>query len=458
MNPTVAQVPARRMRLAGGALAAFLTLAHLATDAFTSMFTALLPTIQVRFGLSETGLALLVATLSFSASITQPMMGALADRIGRRLVVALGVGLSSALISLVGVVPDVWLLVSLLLVGGLGSAAFHPAGTSIARAAITGNAGLAVSLFSAGGTLGIALGPVIVLAIVATSGLEATRWLLLPGLALGLLTYLIVPPQGRCLPGSCPKLVDARLFAGPVGLLALAGVLASIALITFMSAIPLWLVANRGLARDDALIGWTLAAFSLAAAMGGIVAGALSAHINRRLLVVGSMLLAPLPLLAIFQLNPGTVGFFLVVVLAGGLMNAGMPLLLVSAQDLAPHAVGTASGMLMGFSTGTAGVLYVGVGRLQESIGLSSAMGLSYLALIPGALVAFTVLSRYRLALEGTGRMALASPPCVCLATMAVPCACAATTMAPCACSATLGVSCGCTEARDHHDNASVAA
>jgi FSR family fosmidomycin resistance protein-like MFS transporter len=430
---TAISFASRRVALTGGGLAAFLTLAHLATDAFTGMFSALLPTIQARFGLSETGLALLVATLSFSASVTQPLMGALADRVGRRLVAALGVVLSAALISLIGVVPTVWLLVGLLLVGGLGSAAFHPAGTSIARAAMTGNAGLAVGLFSAGGTLGIALGPVLVLAVVAGSGLEATRWLLLPGIALGVVTYLVVPPQDRCAPGSCPKLIDPRLFAGPVGLLALSGVLASIAFITFTNAMPLWLVAEQGLARDDALIGWTLSAFSLSAAAGGIIAGALSAHLSRRALVAGSMLPAPLPLLAVLLLEPGTPPFFLAVVLAGGLTNAGMPLLLVTAQDLAPRAVGAASGMLMGFSTGTAGLLYVGVGRLQELVGLAPAMGLSYLPLLPGALVAFAVLTRYRTPLERAGRVVPAIPPCACAAIATQPCACGPAG-APCAC------------------------
>ncbi len=57
----------------------------------------------------------------------------------------------------------------------------------------------------------------------------------------------------------------------------------------------------------------------------------------------------------------------------------------------------TASGMLMGFTWGTAGVLYIGIGRLQESIGLTGAMSLSYLMMIPGAALAFYVLKKYRL-------------------------------------------------------------
>lgn len=146
------------------------------------------------------------------------------------------------------------------------------------------------------------------------------------------------------------------------------------------------------------------------------------------------MLLALLPLYTIFQLVPGTPGFFLLVLLAGALVNAGMPLLLVSAQDLAPHPIGTASGMLMGFSTGTAGLLYIGVGSLQEMFGVAAAMGLSYLALIPGALVAFTVLSKYRAALEQSGRVVPSIPSCGCAVMLAGPCACGAAGGEWCAC------------------------
>ncbi len=71
----------RRVLLTGGSLALFLTLVHTAIDTVSSMLTALLPTIQIRFGLTESTLALLVATLSFSSSVVQPLFGALSDRL-----------------------------------------------------------------------------------------------------------------------------------------------------------------------------------------------------------------------------------------------------------------------------------------------------------------------------------------------------------------------------------------
>jgi hypothetical protein len=146
------------------------------------------------------------------------------------------------------------------------------------------------------------------------------------------------------------------------------------------------------------------------------------------------MALAPLPLWALLALEPGTPPFFLAVALAGALVNAGMPLLLVSAQDLAPRAVGAASGLLMGFATGSAGLLYIAIGRLQEVVGLTAAMGLSYATLLPGALLAFLVLTRH----GAGGKRATALPPC----------ACAVVAGSPAACGAPVGTSCACADHR----------
>lgn len=394
MSATVLN-PTQRIVLTGSGLATLLAVAHVANDAITSMLSTLLPTLQDRFGLSETALALLVATLSFSSSVTQPLFGALSDRFGRRALAAFGLVLSVSLLGLLAVAPSAWVLFGLLLVGGLGSAAFHPAGTSIARAS-GANPGLAVGLFSAGGMLGLALGPMVVLVVAATFGLGFTPWLMAPGILLGLAVNLFAPAQPRAAHTVHLRFFDPRLIAGPVGLIALAGTLMEVAFVTFTSAVPLWLVAERGVARDGALLGWTLTTFYLSAALGGVAAGTLSRWIARRFLVLGSLLAAPMPLLLVFTLEPGTASYFLAVALAGALANAAFPLLIVSAQDLAPHAVATASGMVMGLTVGVAGVLYVVVGRLQEIIGLTPAMGLSYLTLLPAALVAFAVLTRYR--------------------------------------------------------------
>jgi FSR family fosmidomycin resistance protein-like MFS transporter len=392
-------MPQRSRALSGASLALLLVAAHAVNDSFSGMLAALLPTFQVRFGASETLLAALVATLSFSSSVTQPVFGALADRLGRRLVGALGVVGSSGLLSLMGIVPSIWPLFGLLLIGGLGSAAFHPAGTGMARAAARSAGGLAVGIFSAGGTVGLAFGPLIIGFFVINDILAFTPWLMVPGLVLGALLYLLVPVQERSPRDRRPKLFDAELFAGPVGVLCLAGIFRSIAWVALLNGAPLWLVQEHGLPRDSFVIFLTLTTFSFSGGMGGIVGGLLERRLSREALIAGSMLLALVPLYLLFAVTPGGVLYFVCVALAGALVNGGLPLMVVSAQDLAPQAVGTASGMLMGLTWGTAGVAYILIGGLQEIIGVGPALALSFATLIPGALLSLRVLRRNQAAL-----------------------------------------------------------
>jgi FSR family fosmidomycin resistance protein-like MFS transporter len=372
-----------------------LTVTHTANDAFANILPALLPLLQLRFGLSETMLAVLVATISLSSNVLQPLFGALSDRLGRRLVGALGIVACSGLMSLIGVAPNPWVLFGLLLVGGLGSAAFHPAAGSMIRGAQARGSGFGISLFMAGGPIGSAIGPVAVLFVIAQYGIGYTPLLMIPGVVLGLLVYLLVPAQTRASKEARPKLFDAALFFGPVGLLGLVGILRSMAYVTFLNAFPLHLVHAHGIARDAVLIGWTLAVFNASAAVGGIAATLLAARFGRLPVVIGSMLLALPCLLGIFWLSPGTLPYFLLVGLAGMLTNAAIPLLIVSAQDLAPHAVATASGMLMGMTWGTAGLLYIGIGGLQEAIGIAPAMSVGYAFMLPAAALAYYTFRRY---------------------------------------------------------------
>ena len=85
----------RRGLVTGVRIAVLLALAHGVNDALTAVLGALLPTLQTRFAAGTTTLALLVAAFNISTSVTQPALGALADRVGLRQVAAGGIALAA---------------------------------------------------------------------------------------------------------------------------------------------------------------------------------------------------------------------------------------------------------------------------------------------------------------------------------------------------------------------------
>jgi len=385
----------RRTALGTAGLAVLLTTAHAVNDAFANILPVFLPTLQIRFGLGEAALAGFVALISFSSNVLQAFAGALADRWGRRRAAALGLIVGASLMSLLPVVPTVWALFLVLAIGGLGSALFHPAAASMARQAGR-RKGLAIGLFGSGGPLGSAVMPVVALWLLRSYGPWAIAWLAPIGVVLGVALLTLAPEQARPERHARPKLFDRELFAGPVGLLAGVGILRAVAYISFLNAMPLYLVNVRGFAPDAGILGFTLATYQVAASLGLVIAGGLEPRVGRVRLIVGAMLAAlPLMLLTL-ALAPGTVAFYSVVAAAGAFTNAPIPLLVLSAQDLAPNAVATASGMLMGFTWGVAGVAYVAFGALQQAVGIVPALATSYAFLVPAALLAVHVFRRHR--------------------------------------------------------------
>lgn len=387
-----------RLVLTGPPLALLITAAHLANDAFSNILPVYLPTLQLRFGLGEAMLATLVALISLSSNVLQAFVGALSDRWGRRRTAAIGLILASVLMSFIAVAPTVWALVLVLAVGGLGSAIFHPGAVSMMRD-VGVRRSLFIGVFAAGGALGSATMPVVVLWIMRVHGPQYVPWLAIVGVAVGLALLWLAPTQTPARGANRPKVFDAALFAGPVGLLALAGTLRAVAFVSFTSAIPLYLVNVRAVAPDASVIGATLATYGIAAATGGMLSGAFEATLGRIRVIVVTMVLAVPLLMLVLTMEPGTVAYYLTVAGAGLLTNASVPLLVVSAQDLAPHAVGPASGMLMGLTWGTAGVAYIGFGAVQEVVGIVPALVASFLFLLPAAALAGAVLTRNREAL-----------------------------------------------------------
>ena len=380
--------------LEGTSLAVFLALVHTVNDAITAILGALLPTLQERFEVGPTTLALIVAVFWISSSVTQPLLGSLAEDIGLRTVAALGVLASAVFLSLVGVAPELWILFALLVIGGLGSAALHPVGTTIAAASTRGNRAVGVGLFTAGGMIGFALGPVLILFLVSRHGTGATPWLMVPGVLLAAAVYLLLPdwrPHGRRRFGA---MLDRELLFGPVGALALAGSFTSIAFVTFTSTLPLWLVNEHGYATHATTIGWTLAVFALSAGVGAVVGGTLAPLLGRGRTIVGALMLATVPLGIVVASTPGSLGFFLASAAAGALLFVPSSVKVVIAQELAPHSPAAASGMILGVSSAVAGALYIALGRLQETIGLEAGMVVGFAMVLPAAVIAAIVLRR----------------------------------------------------------------
>jgi FSR family fosmidomycin resistance protein-like MFS transporter len=390
-EPTVPHVVTRPGLVAGARIAALLAVVHAANDVLMAFVGVLLPSIRSTFDASPTALAVLVAVFTVSASATQPIIGTVAERLGLRRVLAVGVALGAVAMSLLGVAPRLGVLVLLLAVGGLGSAALHPAAMSVVGSPAAVNPGLAVGLFTAGGMVGFALGPALLLWFVRGYGLEQSYWLMLPGLVAAALLWWGLPDWEPHTPNPRSGWQALMNAAPRLRWPLVVSVLVNLAFVTVTSTVPLWLVDSHGVATEGALLGWVLGAFSVAAGAGAVLGGALGGRLGYRTTGVVSLLLAA-PVLVVLVVVPVGAWTLAAAALLGGLSYVSQPLLVVRAQQLVPAAPVAATGVVVGLGTGIAGGLYVAVGAVQELIGLRNSLLLTSLLLAAAAAAAYRAL------------------------------------------------------------------
>ena len=170
-----------------------LSAGHGATDFANGALPALLPFFVDRFDLSYTLAAALVLASAASSSLVQPVFGAWSDRRGAIWLLPGGVALAGIGIALAAAAPAYWLVLLLVVVSGLGVAAYHPEGSKFAAYASGQRRASGMSLFSIGGNLGFALGPTATTPLVLALGLTGGLLLALPVLAVAGVLLLVVP-------------------------------------------------------------------------------------------------------------------------------------------------------------------------------------------------------------------------------------------------------------------------
>ncbi len=252
-----------------------LTLAHALVDAYAAMIQPLWPDLQRGLAVGDATMQWAFVLWSVATSLSQLVFGFHGDHGGARrqggfwFGLALGVGG----LCLVGLAPNFATLAALILISGMGIAAFHPEGAARAGECCPLDRSRALSFFAVGGYLGQAVGPIIAGAWTARLGLGALAWLAPPGLVLTALLYWVsrhdvapAPSDPVDTPALSPRMI-LRGHGWSVSMMLAIGILRVLPALGLPLALA-YLLKQRGASNET--IGWVQSAFLAAIGAGSL--------------------------------------------------------------------------------------------------------------------------------------------------------------------------------------------
>jgi MFS transporter, FSR family, fosmidomycin resistance protein len=381
---------------------AAISFCHLLNDMMQSLLPALYPMLKSSYHLSFSQVGLLTFTFQFTASLLQPLIGAMADRSPRPYSLAAGMGFTLVGLLLLAFANSFALLLFAAALIGTGSSVFHPESSRVARMASGGKHGLAQSMFQVGGNLGSSAGPLLAAFIVLPHGQSSVAWFSCVAL-LGMFVLFNVGHWYKAHGITRLKAAGVRSHTTPRA--HVAGAIAVLLALVFSKYVYLasitsyytfYLIDHFHVSVRSAQLH--LFVFLASAAAGGFLGGPIGDRIGAKYIIWASIL-GVLP----FTLMLPYANLFWTGVLSvpiGLIIASAFPAIVVYAQDLLPGRTGTVAGLFFGLAFGMGSVGAAVLGRMADDIGVERVYQICAFLPLIGLLAAFlpNVHKQHRLA------------------------------------------------------------
>ncbi|KQX01103.1 Fosmidomycin resistance protein [Massilia sp. Root418] len=347
---------------------------HLLNDLIQALLPSIYPMLKAQFNLSFTEVGLITLTFQCTASMLQPWIGLYTDRrpIPFLLPAAMCFTLAGVLmLSVVATFPA--LLVASALIG-VGSSAFHPEASRVARMASGGRFGFAQSLFQVGGNTGSALGPLLAAGVVVGRAQGNIAWFALFAVVAIAVLYRISrwyqahlqTFKRKAGAADGPKL-SRRQVVGALSVLALLVFSKFIYMSSLTSYYTFYLMAQFGLPVASTQLYLFL--FLAAVAAGTFLGGPIGDRIGRKRVIWISILGAAPFTLALPYASLYWCAVLTVVI--GFVLSSAFSAIVVFAQELVPGNVGMISGIFFGLMFGISGISAAALGKVADAAGIN---------------------------------------------------------------------------------------
>lgn len=329
---------------------------HAIKHVYNASFFVLLPEIQATWGLSNVEVGTLSTVRSVAGSAANLPGGFIADRLSHRWPVILGgvmvvLGVSQFTM---GVASSYWVLMIAAAAISAAIISWHPPAIAALSQTFSQRRGFAIGLHGTGGSVGEAIGPVIVGGLIFMGWQTLLQASALPAFITGFFIWFLIrdlkgqASGGVTLAGYWATL-KRMLTGGPLLLILLMTGGYSMVQLAVSTFLPLYL--RNELHYQTAEVGW----FLFAGQAGGIVSqpllGIASDRFGRRAVLVPSLLMLAGGVFLLGIVPPG-LPLIATVTVMGAFQFPLMSLFLASAMDIVGQEV-QATGVALVFGSGT---------------------------------------------------------------------------------------------------------
>lgn len=336
-----------------------LTLLHTLVDTFALFLQPLWPVLERELTLTSTSVSVAYVVWNIANSGSQLLWGWLGDRYQGRYLLWLGPLAGIVCMSCLGFARTTLELNALLILGGLGIAAFHPEAAALAGRLIPTHRARAMSIFAVGGYLGQAIGPFASGEIVTQRGVGGLAWqaiwgvVLLAILTFGLSQASRIDHHVRRETVSFARLLSGRVVA--VTLLMTVGTLRVVTSVGVPMALAYLIDARGGTSAET---GQVQASYQLGIGIGSMICAAIvSARTERLALWLTPVLTTPLLWWACASDDSTRI---VAMTLAGVTMGGAFPVLISYGQQLLPEGPRVASSLTMGVTWSVGSMIVAG--------------------------------------------------------------------------------------------------
>lgn len=370
-----------------------MTFGHAVIDSNPALLFALLPLIVSHLRIDFARAGALATLLLVTSSVTQPLFGLVQDRRPRLPIASAGLLVAGGAMAASGFTTTYEQMLALVVIAGLGIAAFHPQSVAQAGRASEGRREWGIAIFFTGGSTGTAIMSLTVAPLAATFGPHATLVAALPAVVAAA-SFAVAIPRTTSVSrqeGGASAAASMRAVGFPLGMLLAISILRSGVLIAYLTFLPTLVVQRTGSLTLGAV---ALAAFLFAGSAGALAGGA-AAHLfgGARVVVVslatGMLALLPVPWLPAPVLIPW-------LVVAGILLFASEAQVTALAQRLLPAFVGVASSLMMGIGLGLGNTGAVITGAIADRRGIQTALTVTTLLMAPALVAALAYVGSMR--------------------------------------------------------------